>query len=37
MTLVLINPIAALPPAFVAQAKAEHGGILTDPINFEPA
>jgi Protein of unknown function (DUF1838) len=27
--------IADLPPAFVAQAKAEHGGILTDPIVWE--
>jgi Protein of unknown function (DUF1838) len=26
---------AALPLAFVAQCKAEHGGILTDPISFD--
>lgn len=30
-----VSTIAALPPAFVAQCKAEHPGILTDPIVFE--
>ena len=30
-----VYSIAALPPAFVAQARAEHGGILTDPIIFD--
>ncbi len=30
-----VGSIAALPPAFVAQCKAEHGGILTDPIVWD--
>lgn len=30
-----VHSIAALPQAFVAQCKAEHGGILTDPITFD--
>ena len=29
-----VTTVAALPAAFVAQCKAEHGGILTDPIDW---